>query len=456
MIMGASQELLDFVYGIAPKDLPATTVHAAKRTLIDQIGVQLACSTLPWSQSLYRFAKSQSGTGKCTVVGLNDHLRAPWAAFANGSFGHGFEIDDIDLHADVHPGCYVIPTALAVAEEVEANGADFLAAVVAGYEVAQRLGKAMAPGCIARGFHPTAITGPASCAVVAGKLLGLNRDEFGHAFAIACGFAGGTMEYTLSGGSMKRMNGGKSALAGIHACLMAREGITGPKTMVEGPKGILKPFSDTVHIERVTADLGAPYRVEEMGFKPHACCVAIHPALDAIDKIKSQESFDGSEVASVRVGSNVDAVKVTGIGPDISDLTGMQFSMHFNTALRLYRGTNDFLDYTLDTMKDPKISDLAHRVTFELDDEAQSVFPEKFIAKVSVKLRDGREFHERVDHAKGFPENPLSDSDLERKYYSLATVILAESRAQEILDKAWQVDQLPSVASLGHMLTKNN
>ncbi len=454
--MGATQELLDFVYSLKAKDLPASTLRAAKRTLIDQLGAEMACSRLPWSQSLYRFAKSQSLPGGCTVVGMDDHLAAPWAAFANGSFGHAFEIDDIDLQADVHPGCYVIPTALAVGEQLKSSGADFIAAITAGYEIAQRLGKAMAPGCIHRGFHPTAIVGPATAAVIAGKLMGLSRSELSNAFAISCGFAGGTMEYTITGGSMKRMNGGKSAMAGIHACLMAREGITGPSTMVEGPKGILHPFSDTVHIEDVTSNFGSPYRVEKMGFKPYACCVAIHHALDAIDIMRSKTAFTGDDVASAWVGATKTALKVTGIGPDINDLLGMQFSMHFNVALRLYRGTNDYPDYTDATMRDPKISDLAHRIKFEVDPECESMYPEKHVAKLTLRLRDGREFKERVDYAKGFPENPMSDADLERKYYSLATVVVSKDRACEIVESAWKAENLASIESLGKMLTVRN
>ncbi len=452
--MNPSRQLLDFVYSLAFEDLPANTVHAAKRLLVDQAGVELACSILPWSQSLYRFAKSQTGPGKSTLVGLADHFSASWAAFTNGCFGHGFEIDDVDLDAHVHPGCSVIPTALAVAEQEGASGKEFLTAIVTGYEVAQRLGKAMAPDCLARGFHPTAICGPPSCAVVAGRLLGLNRDEFGHAFAIACSFAGGTMEYTQSGGSVKRMHGGKSALAGIFACLMAREGITGPSTMLEGSKGILFPFSNTVDLEETVADLGIRYRIEKMGFKPHACCVVIHPVLDAIDAIRERETFDPSDVEAVLVGSNAAALKVTGIGPDIHDLVGMQFSLHFNTALRFFKGANDYSDYTLETMRDPKISNLAHRVRLMLDDEAQALYPRRYVAKVAVKLRDGREFRERVDFAKGFPENPMTDADLERKFYSLAKVIFQDFRAGEILKMAWHAEQLTTMEEFGRLLEK--
>src|SRR3989442_10592525 len=254
--MTASRSLAQLCVALTWSDLPEAARERTKELGLDLLGVALRGSAEPSSQPVAALVREQP-PGPASLIGAGLASGAAWAALANGTAAHAIEMDDVTTESSLHPGVAVVPAALAVAEERAADGAAFLAAVVAGYEVTIRVGNALNPAsAYRRGFHPTGVAGAFGAAVAAGRLLGLDAAGLTHAIGIAGTLAAGSLEYLSDGAWTKRLNAGWAAHAGVVAAGLARGGLTGPATALDGPLGVLHAYSDAPNRERLLADLG--------------------------------------------------------------------------------------------------------------------------------------------------------------------------------------------------------
>src|SRR5580704_6233148 len=218
--------------------LPADVVAITKELIADQLGLQLRGATLPNVAPVARLVAAVGGTPECTVVGSGMRTSMPYAAYANGTFGHACQYDDSHQLA-WHPGSCVVPSVLAVAERGRRTGADVVTAVIAGTQVMAVLGAAATSAMQRLGWHGAKVLGVFGAAVGAGLMLGLTDDQLAQAIAIAASDSAGTMEYDHGGGEVKRLHAGSAARAGCEAALLARDGMTAPLTALDGDKRAL-------------------------------------------------------------------------------------------------------------------------------------------------------------------------------------------------------------------------
>ena len=205
----ASQSFARFCAGLDYEALPRVAVDRVKHFFIDYIGIALHASTLDSSQPLRKLAAERPIPGGATLLGRPDLVNAHWAAFANGMAAHSMELDDTYLPGSIHNESFVFSPSLALAEERGVSGKRFVAAIVAGFEVACRVAAALQPSATnARGFHPTGTTGALGAAEAAGTLLGLDAEQLGVAIGVACSQAGGLLEFVTDGTWTKRFHGG--------------------------------------------------------------------------------------------------------------------------------------------------------------------------------------------------------------------------------------------------------
>src|SRR5947207_2022824 len=222
----ASQQLAEFVAGLRFDGLPPDVVAAARRHMLDAVGVALAASALGAGAPVIEMTRSWAGAREASVIGYDFGAPAPWAALANGTLTHALDFDDTHVESVVHPSAFVVPAAMAVGEEIGASGRDIVTAAVAGYEVATRIGAA-APGRFhVRGQHTTGLCGTFGAAAVAGRLWGLTPDEIAQAFGIAGSQSSGLFAYLSDGSETKRLHAGWAAHGGIVAADLARRGST--------------------------------------------------------------------------------------------------------------------------------------------------------------------------------------------------------------------------------------
>lgn len=431
--MGATRTWAELAAGLRRADLPDEVVAKLRIHTLDQIGAEVAGATRSWNAAVRGYALDSTRPGPAAVVGDERGASAEWAAFANATAGHGFEMDDYHAEALSHPGCVAVPTALAVGEELGATGDEVVVALALGFESILRLGLALMPSMIVdRGFHETCIEGVFGAALAAGRLHGLDAEALASALGIAGSHASGTTEYTQSGGEVKRLHAGLGAMGGIRAVELTRRGFTGPTTILEGARGLLQAFATTPRPEALVDGLGTRWALLNAAIKPYANCGLIHAPIDALKTLVDEAELRADDVEEIVVGcDHLSLMHVGKIGPEPTDTTGAQFSMEFSLAMALLLGGAGFAEYVEAERRGydlPEVKELAHRIRLELDAEADAAFPERFLARVRVRRRDGT-WLEAKAYATGSPDAPMSEEQVRAKFRSTVAAVLDDDRA---------------------------
>jgi 2-methylcitrate dehydratase PrpD len=445
-----TKRLAQFVYELRYEDIPAEVIAKAKSSILDQLGCQIAFAELPWSQQVYRTIMELGGRGESTIVGYGDKTSAENAAFVNSSFNHGHELDDTFFPIPTHPGAVIVPTALAVGEREAISGRDLLLAVVVGHEVMLRVGLGVARSLLWRGHHTPPAVGPFGAAAAAGRILRLAAEPFLHALGIAGSFAGGLLEYTRTGSSVKRIHCAIPAQAGIRAAYLARQGLTGPPTILEGEKGFCKVFVDAYNLDRIVERLGEEWTIMDVSIKGYDCCHLIHAPIEATRHVLAHHSIDPAAIERIVVRTSRQGKVHCGVIVEPEDVLGAQFSFAFSLALTILRGGNGFKHYVEEELRAPDLVQLARRVEVEEDEEFERMYPESFGGGVEISMQDGTSFSARVPYQKGHPRNPLTPSEIRAKFRRLARIAkLPSERAEKVISL---VDGLEEVANVAHLL----
>jgi 2-methylcitrate dehydratase PrpD len=449
--MEETRELAQFVCKLTYEDLPGAVIEKTKELILDQLGCQLAGSTLPWTKPAYDYVVDYGGRGGSTVVGFGFRTSAQDAAFVNAGFGHGFMGDDTDSVCHAHLGSIIISAAMALGEREMINGDEFIKAVVVGYDVASRIGAA-APFAEGRGFHPGPIFGPFGAAACTGVILGFDENQIIDALGIAGSHSSGLMEYSKSGGTVNRVHSSIAAYNGMRATLLAQGGVRGPATILEGEKGFLRAFSGEYSPDRITRGLGREFRVLLIELKAHCCCGTSGTTLDAISKIKEGHTIPAGEIKEIIVNASPLTFRMTGSIREPKDITSAQFSGCFGVALSLVKGGNSFREYSEEHLKDPGVRDLARKTRFILD-EGLSKLPNSDIpAKVMIKLKNGDIYEQTVYAAKGSVLNPMTKEEVYQKFRGFASAVLPENKVEAVIGVVEELERVEDIRKLTQLL----
>jgi 2-methylcitrate dehydratase PrpD len=432
--------------------VPAGVVTIAKELIADQLGLQVRGATLPNVAPVIRLVTAAGGTPECTVVGTGLRTSAPYAAYANGTFGHACQYDDSHQLA-WHPGSCVLPSALAVAERERRSGADLITAVIAGTQVMAALGAAATPAMQRLGWHGAKVLGVFGAAVGAGLMLGLGADTLAQAISIAASDSAGTMEYDHGGGEVKRLHAGSAARAGCEAALLARDGLTAPLTALDGDKGVLALIGrlDPAQARAAVRNASGRFHVLELIFRLHPTVGTVHAPLDGLAELRRQHDFDGPDVEEIRVGLTAYAKAHGGTITRPHDVLSAQYSLAFSAGLLLTRGQDrprDYFDPAL--WHDPDVLAIADRVHVYA-----TTFPDDFpplSAHVHVRLRDGREFTTVQRGFRGHPANPATAAEIEAKFRGNLDGLRGGGEAGEILSLVRGLDQVQDLRRLAGLL----
>ncbi|HSC70749.1 MAG TPA: MmgE/PrpD family protein, partial [Candidatus Methylomirabilis sp.] len=279
-----TRTLASFVADTGNSDLPEEARQRAKDCILDWIGGAFAGKGSPTDRSMEPLVRELGGRGRATLVGTGARAAPPLAALYNGTISAVMEIDDVHELVSLHPGIGVIPAALAVAEAAGSSGRELLAAVVLGYDVAVRVARAAGASHYAH-WHSTGTCDTFGAAASAGRLLRLDAERLLMALGLAGTQAAGLWEsINASAVSAKHLHSGKAAFNGILSVLLARQGMRGSPTILEGPKGFLAAASRATDQDRasLTQDLGSPFLILGSFFKKYACCKACIEGIDGI------------------------------------------------------------------------------------------------------------------------------------------------------------------------------
>jgi len=415
-----SLQLAEYAATLRYRDIPAEVVQRAKDAIADTIAAIAFGAHLPWSRMIVDYARTRGAGGNSRVFGPGGlKLQAPMAALANGALAHAFEMDNLTWpNTGVHPGATMAMPALAVAQERGIGGRALIEAVVAGSELMIRVGRATKHNNEGRGFHAPGTTGPFGSAAAVGRLLKFDAATMLNALGIAGSTSAGLLEFAKSGtGAMvKRLHLGRAAESGILAASLAEQGFTGPQSVLEGPFGFLNVYCGDNDAAALTRGLGHEWATLRIMLKRFPVHITSHTSVQAIEDLRREHGYAGSEVAAIAIAGNQKMATVNNI-PSPADLMMAQYSLPFCVALAHYQDARDPASFNLRSFNDKAIRALATRVSISVSDEAKH--GHTIAATVTVTLNDGRVLTRRVDSFKGTPEQPLSRDEMREKFLLL-------------------------------------
>jgi 2-methylcitrate dehydratase PrpD len=429
--------------------------------MVDLLGNCLAARGEEPGRIVSALVAEWGGAPTATAVGSPTKLPAPSAALVNGTLAHSLDFDDTHLPSVLHPSSAVLPAALAVAEATGASGPALLDAATVGVEVTCRLGLAGYDQAAAnsvffdRGQHATAICGAVGAAVAAGMLRGLDAEALTSAIGIACSMGAGVIEANRTGGTIKRVHCGWAAHAGVVAADLARHGLTGPPTVLEGRFGFLQAFlGDRVDLDALTTGLGEHWETPGIFFKPYPCNHFTHAGIDAALRLRAAGLRPG-EITALTLGVPEPVLHTIGEPSEekAKPRSGYHaaFSGPYTVAAALLGGGGLGVfheDFTDDAARDPDRLALAAKVSVVADEECSAIFPRQFPAVLTAELADGGTRTERVSVNRGGPRNPLSDEELTTKFVRNAERATGEASARRIAELAWGLRTAPDVRAL--------
>lgn len=445
-------EFAAFAAGIRHEALPAEVQRRTRLLLLDLLGNILRARHAAESTPALVSAARALGVaaGSASVFGDAARYTPAGAALLNGALAHSLDFDDTHAASSLHPGAPVIPAALAAAEMTGADGPTTLAAIVAGYEVTNRLGLALPAGeHYARGFHPTATCGAFGAAAAAARVFGLDAAGVANALGVALSQSSGSLQFLSNGAWTKRFQVGWAAMAGLVAATLAREGFRGAAEALEGKAGFLRAYAPSPDPARALRRLGTDWELMATAVKPYPSCRYGHAGVDAALALRAELDLRAEEVEAVTLG--LPKAGMILIGDDIErrrnprNVVDGQFSGPFVIACALARGAFGWDSYAwLDA---PDIRHVMARVSCEPDPEVEAEFPANMSGKLTLRAR-GQVFTRKVVVPKGEPANFLTEDEIAAKYHGLADAVLGADRAARLRDAALTLHEAPNVLGL--------
>jgi 2-methylcitrate dehydratase PrpD len=300
------------------------------------------------------------------------------------------------------------------------------------------------------GWHGMKVSGVFGAAATSGVLLGLDAEQMTNALAIAASEAGGTMEYDQSGGEVKRLHAGMASRSGAMAAMLAQEGLTGPHTIFEGPRGIWRLFGKADAPPRSELQGADRWQILDTIFKLYPCVGTLHAALDAVRMIQADHTLHPDDIELIEVGLADWAVPHGGTITRPTDVISAQFSLGYSLALRIVRNSNDIGFYMdPDGWTDPALMEVIDRVKPYPIPVAPG---EELGAKVTVTTRDGRRLEAVQPAFGGWHTNPASSHDIEEKFFETVGPVIPLGQAEELADAIRHVDEVDDVATLTALL----
>jgi 2-methylcitrate dehydratase PrpD len=446
--MRSLETIAAFVVSAAP---PPEARARAAAAVLDTVGVALAGAIEPASR-IVRTALAPSAKGESFAWGTDLRLSASDAALANGTAAHALDYDDMCFVSLAHPSAPLVPAVIATAEFSGGSGLDALDAYVVGFEVEARLGRVMNPRHYQRGWHNTSTLGAIGAAAAASRLLRLHSDAAAHAIAIAASEASGLKENF--GSMVKPLHAGLAARNGVLAAMLGRAGMTASAHALDGPQGFLHAMdAEREDLAHEVADLGKRWEILDTGItvKLYPSCAGTHPTLDALLDLRAREKFTADDVD--RIDIDVDPIVPTILLYDRpTSALEAKFSMPFCAAAAIVFGQVGIDTFDDGRIRDPRVAEMMAKTAMRVDPELGKGVPALTEACVHVHLKDGRTLVQAAHGARGYPERPATDAELDAKFLACATRVLPPDKAQRALSYVRAFDAQQDVLPLGDLL----
>ena len=444
-------------------DLTEQEVLATKHGILDTIGVLMAGTTLgPKVREIVDFVKECGGREEATILGFGGKVPAMMAAYANGATVHALDFDDTHDPSTLHPTASCLPAALAVMEKLGGKtGKDLITAVAIGNDVVSRMGYAAPTGISEAGLLAPMTFGYFGSAVAAGKILGLSKEQMVGCMGLAYTQVSGSGQHFVAGGSdIRLIYQSFNNKAGVLSALLTQKGINGGGVNgLEGEYGFYDLFFRGKYDPKyVDVKMGDPYEGTSISIKPYPACRQTHPYIDAARSLVAKHGITPERIAKVQLkvgtlGKHLCIPEQSRKRPALT--SDAKFSLPFSVAACLVHGNLDLASLLTENLSNPRILAMVDKVEYVFDEEishAIGVEP----AIVSIHTIDGNSYTERVDHALGSPENPMSEQELIAKFRdctSYSVNSMSKESVDRVLDLCLDLEKLENVDELIFLLS---
>ena len=438
--MEITRTLARFIVTHRAADVPQKVRHEAARSFLNWVGCAVGASRHETVERALAALSEFSGPREATVLGRGDRLDIMLAALMNGTTSHTFDFDDTHLTTIIHPSGPVASAILALAERKPVAGEDFLHAFILGVEAECRIGNSVYPEHYDVGWHITATAGVFGAAAAAGRLLGLNEQQMVWALGIAATQSSGLRE--MFGSMVKPMHPGNAARNGLLAALLAQRNFTSSNQGIEAKRGFAHVLSTAFKPGEITDRLGESWEIALNTYKPFACGIVEHPAIDGCIQLRNEHKLKPGDIESIALRVHPLVLELTGKRAPQAGLEG-KFSVFHSCAVAIIHGAAGEAQYSDEAVRDPGVIALRDKVTATVE---KGVHEDQ--VHVAIRLKSGKVLEKFVEHAVGSLGRPMSDSDLEAKFHGLADGILSKSETDELIGLCWEVGKLKDAAEV--------
>ena len=456
--MGVTRELLRFVTAATYDDLSPEAIAATKGAIINILGNCVAGNRTRIGKLHIEMAKDMGGgRALATIIGDGTRVSVPLAAYANGNLAFALDYEDT-LHYVTHPGFITVSAGLAVGEQVGASGRDLILAVALGYEIVARIGLPMQPtperGKLVWGeqYHPFAGT------VTAGKLLGLDDEQFDVAFGIAGTYATVPSAYKYFGVVAEtrpmrevKLGWGWMSMAGTVAAQSAHRGFRGGHGVLDGEQGFyVMAGSDRCDFDRMTRGLGQGWMIVDTEYKIYPSIARNHPPHIAVRGLVEQHNIAPAEIERIVV-RGMQMRLVADFNPQSA--VDAQFSLPHAIVMAVLREPLGPDMYAEDRLFDPVVRELLQRVELDHDVEADALFfnQQRLRFSVRIDLKSGRSLSREIEFPRDQPR--FRWPELEQKFRNLAGTVLPTSQIDRAIEMVAALDQLKDLGALTRVLS---
>ena len=425
-------KLAEFATGTKASAVPREALERAKMSLASTVASAAMGQSIASALIIRDLELRSGGAPDSAVWFVGKRLPAGAAARVNAVASDAAASDDSDLRSIAHIGTIVSTTSIALGEKLGTPGADILAAMAVGYEVAGRIDEALTPGRMQRGFHGSVSTVFAGT-VAAGRLLGLTTSQMAHAIALAATSIGG-MAVSADTSCAREYHAGCSAAAGVQAAMAAQAGFEGELGVLEHPRGFLAAMGGQ-SIGDITRDLGESWDiVTDMAIKLMPGAHPFHATAEAAADAARLGNVDPREVESILISSSVQWTKFKG-EPHPRNLVDAAHSLYYFVAASIADGRFSWEHMDPNKMRDPVIAALQDKISFDLNPAPlPDRFPHRHGGTVIIKTKKGEEFRSTCRAPRGSGPRGVEWSDVKAKYHSLVPLSgLADAKLEASL-----------------------
>jgi 2-methylcitrate dehydratase PrpD len=444
-------DLIRYMASAATSPVPPQVLVKAKHHILDTIAAMVSGATIKPGEFALRYIEQLGGKPEAQVVVSGHMTSAMNAAWANGMLAHSDETDDSNGSAGIHPGCAVIPAALAMAERENAGGELFLRAVILGYDIGSRTTKALGRNEMrARNHLPFSIGGTMGATAAVGCIARLSEEQFRHLLSCGAQQASGVMTYARDTEHIEKafIFGGMPGRNGISAATMVQSGYTGVYDVFDGQGNFLIAYAETPRPQEYIAELGTRFEVMLTNIKKYCVGFPIQSALEGLTALMAEHKLKADDIEAITARLPESGART------VNDRDMPDVNLQYMFAVTLIDGTATFeAAHSFERMKDPAVLALRKKVTLIGDPELTRAHPENQ-SIVLVTTRDGRKLERRTTTVRGRADNPLTTAEVEAKAQELMAPVLGEKRTRQLMDAIQNLETLPSMRELRPLLSR--